>query len=79
MRGRCPRAPGIYRAWARMTLGPAGGCCRPAIPALGRRSGRIPAEPYPPPRFCQYTSDCFSVVENDVEIILDRDRRTRYK
>jgi hypothetical protein len=21
-----------------------------AIPALGRRSGRIPAEPYPPPR-----------------------------
>ena len=28
--------------------GPA--CAGPAIPALGRRSGRIPALPYPPPR-----------------------------
>lgn len=28
----------------------------PPFRSLGRRSGRIPAEPYPPPRCCQYKS-----------------------
>src|SRR5713101_8092023 len=35
-----------------------GGLSRPAIPAASRRSGRIPAEPYPPPRYWQYTLVC---------------------
>jgi hypothetical protein len=49
MRGLCPRAPGIYRfgpEWLRRRAASR----RPAIPALGRRSGRFPALPYLPPR-----------------------------
>jgi len=35
---------------------PQGGLSPPRIPALGRRSGRFPALPYPPPRCKQYTA-----------------------
>jgi len=56
--GRCPQTPGIYRIPARMAdpfLGaarrrPAMLACVTAFRPLGRRSGRIPALPYPPPR-----------------------------
>ena len=47
MRGLRPRAPGIYRLLPECRGG--GLLSRPRIPAPGRRSGRIPAEPYPPP------------------------------
>jgi hypothetical protein len=42
--GSCPRAPGIYRFPARNDRG-TGGFAPPAIPALDRRSGRVPALP----------------------------------
>jgi len=63
MRGLCPRAPGIYRFPARMAAG-RGGFAPPAIPALDRRSGRVPALPYPPSRPRQYTPPSGSIVKN---------------
>ena len=56
--GRCPQTPGIYRIPARMTVLFLGRLAPPrhagvrvtASRPLGRRSGRIPALPYPPPR-----------------------------
>ncbi len=48
--GRCPQTPGIYRFSARMAvLFGAAGAAPPFRPPV-RRSGRIPALPYPPPR-----------------------------
>jgi hypothetical protein len=47
--GRCPQTPGIYRFAARMAVVGAACAALPFRP-LGRRSGRIPALPYPPPR-----------------------------
>ncbi len=51
--GRCPQTPGIYRLGARMTaLG--GGRSRPRpFRRLSRRSGCVPAWPYPPLRYFQ--------------------------
>ncbi len=48
--GRCPQTPGIYRLPRQngCFLGAAGAA--PPFRPLGRRSGRIPALPYPPPR-----------------------------
>src|SRR5262249_44744825 len=56
--GLCPHAPGIYRFPARMArfFGAAGAA--PPLRPLGRRSGRIPALPYPPPRGGQYKPSC---------------------
>jgi len=34
-----------------------GGLRRPTIPDLNRRSGRVPALPYPPPRLREYKPD----------------------
>ena len=50
--GRCPQTPGIYRLEARMSNG--GGWRRPRpFRLLSRRSGCVPAVPYPPLRFFQ--------------------------
>ena len=51
--GRCPQTPGIYRLGARMTaLG--GGRSRPRpFRRLSRRSGCVPAWPYPPLSYFQ--------------------------
>ena len=51
-RGLCPRTPGIYRfeairRWAAARQA-AGHTPRTAVFALVRRSGCVPAEPYPP-------------------------------
>ena len=50
--GLRPRAPGIYRFPARMA-GFGGGQSRPPFRLLSRRSGCVPAEPYPPLRYFQ--------------------------
>jgi len=50
MRGRCPRAPGIYRFRARMAAERGGFAPPPPFRPLSRRSGRFPALPYPPLR-----------------------------
>jgi hypothetical protein len=50
--GRCPQTPGIYRPEARMSN--RGGWRRPRpFRLLSRRSGCVPAVPYPPLRFFQ--------------------------
>ena len=55
MRGLCPRAPGIYRIRANRYKENkrAADAARPV--RTRQRSGRIPALPYPLPRFCQFT------------------------
>ena len=50
MRGRCPRAPGIYRFRARMATAQGGSPPPEPFRPLSRRSGRFPALPYPPLR-----------------------------
>jgi hypothetical protein len=52
-RGLRPRAPGIYRFAASILQ--ASGVAARLCQHLSRRSGRIPAEPYPPLRPDQYT------------------------
>ena len=50
--GRCPQTPGIHRIGAGMSNG--GGWRRPrSFRLLSRRSGCVPAVPYPPLRFFQ--------------------------
>ena len=52
-RGLCPQTPGIYRFAARMrALGGGAGRLRP-FRRLRRRSGCVPAEPYPPLSYFQ--------------------------
>ncbi len=48
--GLCPQPPGIYRVAAKMAGGETqGGRSRPVpLRPLSRRSGCVPAEPYPP-------------------------------
>ena len=46
----CPQTPGIYRFPARMAVLFGAADAAPPFRPLGRRSGRIPAEPYLPPR-----------------------------
>ena len=54
--GTLSPTPGIYRVYARMLL-PKGRLAPPQpFRPLSRRSGRIPALPYPPPRSRQYKS-----------------------
>ena len=48
--GLCPQTPGIYRFPARMAVLVGAAGAAPPFRPLGRRSGRIPALPYPPPR-----------------------------
>jgi hypothetical protein len=53
------RSEWIYRVWANPGTGkPMGGILPPcAVLALGRRSGRVPALPYPPPRRLECTPE----------------------
>src|SRR5208282_1227219 len=53
-----PQTPGIYRFPARMADLPGAADAAPSFRPLGRRSGRIPALPYPPPRWGQYKPRC---------------------
>src|SRR5688572_7046646 len=51
--GRCPHTPGIYRFTARMTALRGGRYRLGLFRLLSRRSGCVPAEPYPPLRSFQ--------------------------
>ena len=51
--GRCPQTPGIYRISPEWLQRGRALPAPKAIPAAGRRSSRIPALPYPPPRYVQ--------------------------
>lgn len=64
--GLCPHTPGIYRFTARiagflggrLVAAPPRWSALPAFRPLDRRSGRIPALPYPPTRSDQYRPIC---------------------
>ncbi len=60
MRGLALALPGFNALQPEWLGDGAGRPRRHAIPALGRRSGRIPADPYPPPRRSQYKPDARS-------------------
>ena len=51
--GRCPQPPGIYRLTARMTRRGGGSFRLRSFRQLSRRSGCVPAVPYPPLRCFQ--------------------------
>ncbi len=53
--GLCPQTPGIFRFRARMNRRAAHAA--PSFRPLGQRSGRIPALPYPLPKYRKYKSE----------------------
>ena len=56
---------GYYLAFAPEWQRSGAACAALAIPALVRRSGRIPAEPYPPPRCCQYRTGSIRIARTN--------------